>query len=55
MLRKEGSTPSTANNTQKPRQNGRHFPDSIFKCIFMHENVEGAIVISLKFVLFPGV
>ena len=26
-------------NTLKPRQNGRHFPDDIFKCIFLNENV----------------
>ena len=30
--------------------NGRHFPDDIFKCIFMNENVLIAIKISLKFV-----
>ena len=26
-------------NTLRPRQNGRHFPDDIFKCIFLYENV----------------
>ena len=26
-------------NTLKPRQNGRHFPDDIFQCIFFNENV----------------
>ena len=26
-------------NTLRPRQNGRHFPDDIFKCIFLDENV----------------
>ena len=26
-------------NTLRPRQNGRHFPDDIFKCIFLTENV----------------
>ena len=26
-------------NTLRPRQNGRHFPDNIFKCIFLKENV----------------
>ena len=26
-------------NTLTPRQNGRHFPDDIFKCIFLNENV----------------
>ena len=25
-------------NTLRPRQNGRHFPDDIFKCIFLNEN-----------------
>ena len=26
-------------HTLRPRQNGRHFLDNIFKCIFMNENV----------------
>ena len=26
-------------NTLRPRQDGRHFPDDIFKCIFLNENV----------------
>ena len=26
-------------NTLRPRQNGRHLPDNIFKCIFLNENV----------------
>ena len=26
-------------NTLRPRQNCRHFPDDIFKCIFLNENV----------------
>ena len=26
-------------NTLRPRQNGRHFPDDIFKWIFVNENV----------------
>ena len=25
-------------NTLRPRQNGRHFTDDIFKCIFLNEN-----------------
>ena len=37
-------------NTLRPRQNGRHFADDIFKCIFLNENVSVAIKISLKFV-----
>ena len=32
-------------NTLRPRQNGCHFPDDIFKCIFLNENVK----ISIKF------
>ena len=37
-------------NTLRPRQDGRHFPDDIFKCIFLNENVWISIKISLKFV-----
>ena len=37
-------------NTLRPRQNGRHFPDNIFKCIFLNENVWILIKISLKIV-----
>ena len=37
-------------NTLRPRQNGRHFPDNIFKWIFLNENVWISINISLKFV-----
>ena len=33
----------------RPRHNGRHFPDDIFKCIFLNENVYISIKISLKF------
>ena len=32
------------------RHNGRHFPDDIFKCIFLNENVWILLKISLKFV-----
>ena len=32
------------------RQNGRHFPDNIFKCIFLNGNVWILVRISLKFV-----
>ena len=35
----------------RPRQNGRHFPDDILKCIFVNEKVWISIKISLKFVL----
>ena len=37
-------------NTLRPRQNGRHFQDDIFKCIFLNENLWISIQISLKFV-----
>ena len=37
-------------NTLRPRQNGRHFPDDIFKWIFLNENVWISINISLMFV-----
>ena len=37
-------------NTLRPRQNGRHFTDDIFKWIFANENVSITIKISLKFV-----
>ena len=38
-------------NTLRPRQNGRHFPDDILKCIFFNENVWISNEISLKFVI----
>ena len=37
-------------NTLEPRQNGRQFPEDIFKCIFQNENVWISLDISLKFV-----
>ena len=37
-------------NTLRPRQNGRHFADDMFKCISFNENVWIPIEISLKFV-----
>ena len=37
-------------NTLRPRQNGRHFPDDIFKCIFLNANVWISLKIWLKFV-----
>ena len=37
-------------NTLMPRQDGRHFPDDIFKCIFLNENLTISIKISPKFV-----
>ena len=37
-------------NTLRPRQNGRHFADDIFKCIFLNANIWIPIKISMKFV-----
>ena len=37
-------------NTLRPRQNGRRFPDNIFKCISLDENVWISLQMSLKFV-----
>ena len=37
-------------STLKPRHNGRHFPDDIFKCIFVNEYVWILNTIWLKFV-----
>ena len=37
-------------NTLRERQNGRHFPDDIFKSIFLIENVWFLIKVLLKFV-----
>ena len=36
-------------NILRPRQNGRHFPDDIFKYIFWNENISILIKTSLKF------
>ena len=36
--------------TLRPKQNGRHFPDDNFKCIFLNKNLWNSIKISLKFV-----
>ena len=37
-------------NTLRPKQNGHHFADDIFKCILLNENVWIPNKISLKFV-----
>ena len=37
-------------NTLRPRQNGHHFADDIFKCVLLNENVWITIKNSLKFV-----
>ena len=44
------STSTSGINTLRPRQNGRHFADDIFKCTFLNENALIPIKISLKFV-----
>ena len=36
--------------TLRPRQNGRHIPDDIFKYIFVNENIWISITLSMKFV-----
>ena len=40
----------TSMTALRPRQNGRHFADDVFKCIFLNENVGIPIIISLKIV-----
>ena len=37
-------------NTLMPRQNGRHFTDDHFKCIFLNENIWNSINTLLKFI-----
>ena len=37
-------------NSSPPGQDGRHFADAIFRCIFVNENIHILIQISLKFV-----
>ena len=37
-------------DTLRLRQDGWHFPDNIFKCMFLNENVQILIRVSLKFV-----
>ena len=51
QLKWQLSSCGMAFNTLRPRQNGRHLTDDIFKCIFLYENVWIPIWISLKFVL----
>ena len=40
----------TSLNASPPGQNGRHFADDIFKCIFLNENARISLNISLKFI-----
>ena len=44
------STQQECFNTLRPRQDGCHFPDDIFKWIFLNEKIWVPIEISLKFV-----
>ena len=37
-------------NTLTPKENGGHFADDIFKCIFLNENAWIPVKISLEFV-----
>ena len=39
-------------NTLRPRHNGRHFPDDIFKYIFLNENVHGTLILSFQLMIF---
>ena len=41
---------TSAVNTLRPKQNGRHFADDSIKCIFLNEHIWISIEISLKFV-----
>ena len=47
-LRISDAEKSSNFNTLRPRQDGRHFPDDILKCIFLNENVWISLTISLK-------
>ena len=46
----ENNAASSVVNSLRPRQNGCHFADDIFKCIFLNDNIWIQINISLKFV-----
>ena len=37
-------------HSSPPGQNGRHFADDVFKCIFMNEKFHISVQISLKFI-----
>ena len=49
-LQREYVISHTMFNTLRPRQNGRHLADDIFKWIFLNENIWISLKISLKFV-----
>ena len=44
------TTICTLNTLLRTRQNGHHFADDIFKCIFLNDNVGISIKIALRFV-----
>ena len=48
-LKKGKNTPFSIVNTLRPRKNGLHFPDDIFKCIFLNETISVSLEILLKF------
>ena len=50
VMTKFGSYIYAGFNTLRPRQDVRHFPDGIFKGIFLNENAWISTKISLKFV-----
>ena len=50
MYSKQIKAPQIRLNTLRPRQNGRHFADYVFKCILINDNVWISLKISLKFV-----
>ena len=50
FLSVEPSSVASVLNSSPPEQNGRHFANDIFRCIFMNENFCILIKISLKFV-----
>ena len=50
-VRSEMNISCLLNTSFPPGQNGHHFTDDIFKCIFMNEKFHILIQISLKFVL----
>ena len=45
----EAEEPEHPYNSSPPGQNGRHFADDIFRCIFMNEKFYILFEISLKF------
>ena len=51
IYEKESMAYTHSFDTLRPIQNGRHFADDMFKCIFLNEKVWIPIEISLKFVL----